>query len=376
MNTVQKPLTVRELHAIAMDFTEKAIASQKLGEHSQASEYYLDAYNHEKLAAEKLIPTSLEPTRSILLRSAATLALDCKLNREAEKLIAIALAGEPPPELADDLRDLFERVNFERHLVARGISLQRGELQLSLTGEEVSFGMVPSDLAIERVQDAQSLLIRTAERKIGIPYRRGGKPSSEIQNLFNVYLSTPRAASFAVTLRLGSSPELFGQQDEIIDEVISCIKLVNDNDASSLKEKIQDEYYFDNFVGLSRKIAPDGKKIKMVGFTANSNGSEKSAMLTTPKRKISIDRPNVIQFPTQSNDIVEIVGKLGYADSFRRDNIVKIRSTENAITWTVYVPEGLIDDVVIPYWDKIVRVRGNQERDNGIITMRDISPID
>jgi DNA repair photolyase len=45
-----------------------------------------------------------EPSYSVLHRSAATLALDCGNPREAERLAARGLAGEPPPEIAEELR--------------------------------------------------------------------------------------------------------------------------------------------------------------------------------------------------------------------------------------------------------------------------------
>jgi hypothetical protein len=46
-----------------------------------------------------------EPSRSILHQSAASLALQCDELREAERLIASALRGTPPDDLAEELRD-------------------------------------------------------------------------------------------------------------------------------------------------------------------------------------------------------------------------------------------------------------------------------
>jgi hypothetical protein len=34
--------------------------------------------------------------------------------REAERLIAVALSGDPPDEIAEELRDLLEQVYFDR----------------------------------------------------------------------------------------------------------------------------------------------------------------------------------------------------------------------------------------------------------------------
>jgi hypothetical protein len=67
----------------------------------------LSAFEQERSAAN-LVADQLdfEPTRSMLHRSAASLAVKCCQLREAERLIGRALAGNPPPDIADELRDL------------------------------------------------------------------------------------------------------------------------------------------------------------------------------------------------------------------------------------------------------------------------------
>ena len=60
----------------------------------------------------------LEPTRSVLHRSAATLAVECSELREAEKLIGRALAGNPPDDIANELRDLLlEKIYSRRQVI-------------------------------------------------------------------------------------------------------------------------------------------------------------------------------------------------------------------------------------------------------------------
>ena len=56
--------------------------------------------------------------RSVLHRSAASLALNCEEYRLAEKLLAVGLAGDPPAEIADEMRDLMEQVYSHRELLA------------------------------------------------------------------------------------------------------------------------------------------------------------------------------------------------------------------------------------------------------------------
>lgn len=371
--TNQSP-SIRQLHNLAMDFAERAMQAEKEKNYSSYLEFNRQAYELEKQAAETALAIGGEPTRSILLRSAATLALECKLIRESEKLISIALAGDPPNEIAEELRDLLEKVNFERHLSLRGIALQPGELQISMTGEEVSFGMMPSDLAIERLQDAKALLVRTAERKTGLPYRRSGRPISEVADMFSVYMSVPRAASFALTLRLGGSRSLFDQQDDVITEVIECMRLVDANNTEELSRRIEDKSYYNNFVGLTQKIAPDGKKVKMVGFTSQSSKGEQTAMLSTPRKHMKKIEKDINNNAIVKGSSVEVSGLLGFADRFRRDNIIKIRP-EIGKTRIVYVPEGLMDDVVRPYWDKNVIITGIEDSSTGIITLSTINSL-
>lgn len=52
-----------------------------------------------------------EPTRSVLHRSAASLAIDCGEFQVAERLIMTALTENPPQEIAEELKDLFIQIN-------------------------------------------------------------------------------------------------------------------------------------------------------------------------------------------------------------------------------------------------------------------------
>ena len=103
---------IAKLHHIAMGYADQAEHARLLGNYDSALAFSLQAFEHEKQAAQLLKNKyDLEPTRSVLFRSAATLALECKKTREAERLIASALVGDPPSEIAEELRDLLENVN-------------------------------------------------------------------------------------------------------------------------------------------------------------------------------------------------------------------------------------------------------------------------
>ncbi len=103
---------IRTLHNDAMDLALKGdiIAKQADG-NDDARNCYAMAFEKEQEAA--LLADFLhnpEPGLSILYRSAASLALQCGKLREAERLVAKALSGNPPSEIAIELRDLLRQI--------------------------------------------------------------------------------------------------------------------------------------------------------------------------------------------------------------------------------------------------------------------------
>lgn len=106
---------VDELHKLAMDIAEKAYIAHHKGHFDNAKKLTLEAFQTEQKAAMLVREHyDLEPTRSVLFRSAASLALDCGKIRDSERLISIALAGNPPQEIAEELRDLMKIIESKK----------------------------------------------------------------------------------------------------------------------------------------------------------------------------------------------------------------------------------------------------------------------
>ena len=120
---------IHEIHQQAMDFAEMAEVAKLRGDLASASQLFRQAFEKERLAAE-LIASHLEaePTRSVLHRSAASLAIDCNEIHAAERLIAIALSGNPPQEIAEELKDLFIQINIHKYFARRGIAFDEANL--------------------------------------------------------------------------------------------------------------------------------------------------------------------------------------------------------------------------------------------------------
>ena len=106
---------IRTLHNEAMDLALQGdIAAARADGNDDACRYYAMAFEKEQEAA--LLADFLhnpEPGLSILYRSAASLALQCGKLREAERLVAKALSGNPSSEIATELRDLLHQIYAE-----------------------------------------------------------------------------------------------------------------------------------------------------------------------------------------------------------------------------------------------------------------------
>jgi hypothetical protein len=109
-------------HQRSMDLAESATLAQQRGE--SVVELWREAFELEAQAAALLANEwQAEPTRSVLYRSAATLALRCDQVQAAERLVVTGLMGHPPEEIAAELRDLFVQINLRSFLRRQGVEL-------------------------------------------------------------------------------------------------------------------------------------------------------------------------------------------------------------------------------------------------------------
>lgn len=360
-----KDLTkANELHNLAMDYADEAFFAQRQGQYERARECFENAYSAEKSAAEQLADTDLEPTRSILFRSAATLALDCGKVREAEKLVAFALAGDPPDDIADELRELFERVNVRRHLDLQGLVLSEDDLQITFAGNAIGKGFGPRKEIFSRVNELEKLIHRTDQR---IKRRNFGETVAPTKKIV-LFVSLPKAASFSFTLRFGLFKQLHlpyfeeeSSDTKVIDEVLTNLELLEHGNLKELQKHISDPAYFRNFVGLARNIAPDGNIISFVGLTASSHGKERKVSFSRNREDIweppveSIGEPDY----ELSETMETVSGVLRFANEMKSNREIRLE-VEGGQAWKVLVREGLMEDIVGPHWGQKVNVLGRK----------------
>lgn len=372
---------IQDDHHLAMCLTDDALAARRKGDHPASIQFFRAAFEAERRAAEALfVFLDIEPTRSILYRSAGFLAMDCGETREAERMAAAGLTGNPPTDIAEQLRDLIERVNFQRHLDLRGIDLHGGEVQLSLSGKAVDFGSVEQSVYARRVDSTEKIALRLAERRTGKEFEE--RIPKSLRKEFNMYVSIPRAASYAVTLRFGIGPDALpglDKREEIIGEMFECLDYFRKDDEANLRAIIQDDTYLNNFLGLARLIEPDGTNLNTVGFTTILDGKQKTVNLSIwdgsgePKirRKPNSSKPSS---NSQTNKEFIYVGVLLHADERQRNaSYVHIR-TEDQGDVRLSVQAGMMSDVVGQFWDTTVKVRAEKKRNS--YELLDIESID
>ena len=275
--------TVNEFHHEAMEFASLALREQRYGNHEEALCLFQQALTNECAAIDAL-KEPIEPTYSILHRSAATLALDCNNLRKAEQLAARALSKEPQ-YISQELHDVLELARFRRRLKDAGLELQPGEIRLSLAGEAVGDCAVGSREIFGRLQSLERLVYRTIERLLEMPYR--GKTPEKIRQGYPIFVSAPQTASFSVSLRLGSplgtgfsSGKL--ETAKIVNEIQDLMDAISRSNMAGLQELIPSPEYLRDFLIQAKKIAPDGRRVREVGITSTGGGTCRSAILVRP----------------------------------------------------------------------------------------------
>jgi len=103
--------SIKELHREAMELADTAYEARRLGNLNQAQQRFFIALDLERQAARKTAEIKdSEPSRSILFRSAATLALHAGKFSEGMRLVEEAFKGSPPADIAKELEAIDERL--------------------------------------------------------------------------------------------------------------------------------------------------------------------------------------------------------------------------------------------------------------------------
>jgi hypothetical protein len=101
----------QQVHRKAMLLAQDAHVAQFKGDNTSALPLFSAAFDLERAAALDLTDDlAKEPTRSVLFRSAASLAMNCGRFEEGQAMVKMGLAGNPPHEIAEELREVSEKI--------------------------------------------------------------------------------------------------------------------------------------------------------------------------------------------------------------------------------------------------------------------------
>jgi len=378
--------SIEELHSNAMNIAEEAFIARRRGDNGKADALFREALDLENKAAENL-PLSIdsEPTRSVLFRSAASLAYNVKDYELADRLIAMGLSGYPPEDIKSELKNLYEDVNFLRHLKTKGRILDKNEWLLTLAGNAVRYGGTEADYLMVRVDRLSSLFYRTVERLLQLPYRISGGVDKEIKRMYGLFINAFSPASFAVSFQVGTpDPQLvlpWGEESQevspelVVDEMMNCFEIIESDEPLKLKERIVDEEYYGNFVGLAKQIAPDGKNISLVGFTSIRDGVDRPVALRKIRKDIRKDLQEIEATKEgESKTTFSYSGILMHANTPLRGKFgtVKLLEKESREKLNFKVPISIMKDVVQPYYEESVNIQGYEK--GGENYLDEISP--
>lgn len=345
------------------------------------------ALEKEAEAADLMVDEDIEPTRSVLHRSAATLAWRCQEYGRAKRLAYRALAGNPPSDIEWELNDLLSTVRLEE----AGIRLGKGQLQFSLQGGEIGYGKAAISELTSRMPSIGSMLQITAKSY----YRQLNNVAEGVAHNFSdipIFVDGFAPGSFIVSLRLGIpvQRELPGLErfENIVEPFLEHLNLIGKGEFYELQNKLDDPNAYLGFVKAARKLAPDGNRVDSVKFQASVHDQLKIVSFNVTQRSLadvpllepSAEQETLSAYRVTDSDIQK-EGVLKVANALVKTECVLV--TDDNTKWYVEGPEDVLDDIVRAHFKRRVAISGKQlkKKKNRVNRIRlastsDVSAID
>ncbi len=377
---------VARLHREAMKFADKSTVARIKGEREEYLRYTRLALEKEIAAADLMVDKDIEPTRSVLHRSAATLAWRCGEYARAKRLAYRALAGNPPPDIEWELNDLLSTVRLEE----AGIHLGKGQLQFSLQGGEVGYGKAALSELTSRMPSIGSMLQITAKsvyRRLNNVAHSSVKDFSEIP----IFVDGFAPGSFIVNLRLGFpiQHELpgFERFEDIVEPFLENLNLVDKGEFHELHKALADPNAYVGFVKAAHKLAPDGNRVDSVKFQANVHEQLKIVSFNATQRFLkdvplpepTAEEDTLNEYRVTDSDLQK-EGMLKVADGLVKTECLLV--TADNVKWEIEGPEAVLDDIVRAYFKRRVVISGKQMKKKNrvnrirLASVSDVSAID
>lgn len=258
-------MTWLEHHRSSERLAAEAEVAARRGELGRSQQLYADAAGYEVRALQEIEPSR---SRTVGISAVSAVSLYFKANRlaDAEALTYKWLACDVLPYFAaEQLRGLLQSIWSEQIRERANVGFAPGQVIVAVKGGEIVEGGAPLDLIIEKVQTVQSLFYRTAEFLRGLPHRKRGGPTKDIQESCRPWLfqTTPGSYQFSVAVQEPRQSDFFKSNEPrpqaVADHFLSILRASIEAPDDALPDIVPDPEYRSTFLKLTRNLAPTGK---------------------------------------------------------------------------------------------------------------------
>ncbi len=265
----------------------------------------------------------------------------------------------------DELRRLNRKIYFQLRMQDRDVTLSEQEFSMKLDGNEILNGLAPVDLVTQRISKLKKIFWNTIRQWNGLEFGSSVRVKDQSHTL---WVSAFEPGSLDVVLKLGISGQMtfsnMGGFDTIFGRVLTNFGLLNDGQFGQLQQHIDNNEYYCNFVALAKEIAPDGDDVVNVNLGAIVEGQRRQVNLVRQQQEFTdVYLPDLLQPSNGLHAIDEFLtlrGELQFADGRTEHKQVKLDDISSGKSWTIFVSEALMKDVVQPHFGEQVEIVGKR----------------
>ncbi len=321
---------VQEYHQLAMSLSDKAEITTD--NPLKKRRLWFMSFAHERFAVNSIPCTGdVEPTRSILIRSATALAIEADFPIEALRMGSQFYSGSYSLSTEVELISLLDIARFKRKQQIDSLSSKVGTLSIRYSGPSVGKGVIETDLLEEKSKYFREIIRRESERISGRNFRTKGRPFKEAKVIqINTLLAKVGSYVEVFEISVDNSVTLFGDsphQEFAYTVMSSMSKFLNwaqEGNSIELKNYLNYDHdesaksYYIFYVSLLKSLKPTGKRLTGIEMDYTPNSHAK------PAAKGSIDSlSKARQMPAEGTKLhdsdvtIEIIGELDTASKSR-----------------------------------------------------------
>ncbi|MEP0006120.1 MAG: Z1 domain-containing protein [Balneola sp.] len=266
---------LQKLHRLAMDNSELALRALRNNDLAKFKELSERAFDYEKKAALGLYNQHIEPSRSVLFRSAAYIALDGADFIEARKLYEYALEGDVPGDLREELEELkteIDRIQTENEGMIQNTLTFLNNRPKPVSLEDISSDIERSLKSFEEKEINLSYVREYLERQFNIDserhiildegyepwiHNRKGEVDKRFWERYRKYLLNDQKYA----------PNTVDKIDDITDDILDHLKdptTAGDWDKRGMVVGQVQSGKTSNYIGLMSKAADYGYRVIVV----------------------------------------------------------------------------------------------------------------